>query len=277
MRIEHSRDRIERRRNVSFEPPSAFQSTRNEWNAQPKVRLDYHWSERDLAYLSSAFGYKNGGFSFLETDPRFAAFETERAWTNEIGIRKSWAAGRFESRAALFFNRIENYQVERIAVPPDITVFNAPLVTSWGAEIEATARPLKGFELTGAFGYTHSEFREFRDPITGENFRGKRTPFAPEITASLRMRYKSAAGFFGQAELLASGETSYDEANTAFLRQAAHGQVNLKVGYENARFSVNAYCDNLNDARYFTQKIGYAGIGTPGAPRSVGAVLVIKL
>jgi iron complex outermembrane receptor protein len=277
LRVEHVDDEIERQRIVSFETPSSFGSQRSEWNAQPKIALEYKQSELVTFYGSSAYGYKSGGFSFLQTDPRFASFETERVWANEIGVRLvEPKTKRFEARAALFYNRVSDYQVERIAVFPDITIFNAPEVSAWGAEMELRAQVLRGWTVAAQLGYTRSEFDEFRDPFTGVSYAGNRTPFAPEFTVGLRTRYRTAFGIFAEAALIAAGETFYDEANAAFLRQAPYAQMNAQIGYEAKRFSVSVYVENLNDARYFTQKIGYAEIGTPAAPRTFGGMVSVK-
>lgn len=105
---------------------------------------------------------------------------------------------------------------------------------------------------------------------------GKRTPFSPEFTASLLTRY-TFGSYFTEVELLAAGETVYNERNTASIRQAPHAEINARVGYEDRYLRLYLYGDNVNDARYFTQKIAYAGIGTPAAPPTFGAALSIKL
>ena len=277
MRVEHVDDEIARRRAASFEEPTAFTSARSEWNAQPKVVLEFKPRDALTFYGSSAYGYKVGGFSFLQTDPQFASFDTERVWANEIGVRAGdLKTRRCEARAALFYNIVWDYQVERLAVFPDITIFNAPEVHSWGAEAELNAELLPGWNVTAQLGYTRSEFERFIDPFTGVSYAGNQTPFTPEFTAALSTRYKTALGIFGEVGVVAAGETFYDEANTAFLRQAPYAEINAQVGYEAKHFSVAVFGENLNDARYFTQKIGYAQIGTPAAPRTLGAKVSVK-
>jgi iron complex outermembrane recepter protein len=278
MRVEHVDDEIERERVTTFEEAAAFTAARAEWNAQPKLVLEYKQSDALTYYGSSAYGYKAGGFSFLQTDPRFASFDTERVWANELGVRAgNLKTRRYEARAAVFYNIVWDYQVERLAVFPDITIFNAPEVQSWGGEAEVRAELVRGWEVSAQLGYTRSEFARFRDPFTGASYAGNRTPFTPEFTAALTTRYTTGLGLFGEAALIAAGETFYDEANTAFLRQAPHAQVNAQVGYAAKHFSVALFGENLSDARYFTQKIGYAQIGTPAAPRTFGAMLSLKL
>ena len=277
MRVEHVDDEIARRRLASFEEPTAFTSARSEWNAQPKLVLEFKQNEALTFYGSSAYGYKAGGFSFLQTDPQFASFDTERVWANEIGVRAGdLKTRRFEARAALFYNIVWDYQVERLAVFPDITIFNAPEVHSWGAEAELKAELLPGWEVAAQLGYTRSEFERFPDPFTGVSYAGNRTPFTPDLSAALTTRYKMRIGLFAEAGVIAAGETFYDEANTDFLRQAPYAQVNAQIGYEAKQFSVALFGENLNDARYFTQKIAYAQIGTPAAPRTFGGMVSVK-
>ena len=276
MRIAYDAESIARTRRVTFEPDTSFDSQRSEWNVQPRIAVAWHWSPETTAYVNSTYGYKTGGFSFLETDPQLASFERERVWSNEIGLRTTCLDRRVEFRCAAFVNRVEDYQVERPAEGPDITIFNAPRVLSWGGELEVSVKPMKGLRARAALGYNRSEFREFNDPFTGVSYRGKRTPFSPEFTATLETRY-SCRGMFVQVEVLASGETFYDEANTPAMREGPHAQFNARVGYESGRFVVSAFCENAGDARYFTQKITYAGVGTPAAPRTFGAMFTLKL
>lgn len=276
MRVAYDAESIARMRRVSFTPDTSFDSHRSEWNIQPRVALAYHWTPQTTAYLSSTYGYKTGGFSFLETDPRLASFTRERVWSNEFGLRTTYLDRRLEIRCAAFVNRVEDYQVERPAEGPDITVFNAPRVLSWGGELEISAKPIKGLRARAALGYTRSEFREYDDPFTGVSYRGNRTPFSPELTATLETRY-SFRGMFAQIDVIAYGETFYDEANTAEMREGPHAQIDARVGYESGRFTISAFCENATDARYFTQKITYAGVGTPAAPRTFGAMFTFKL
>ena len=275
-RLEYSDESITRSRRVSFESATTnFDAARSEWNAQPRLALTYKWSREISLFIDSTYGYKSGGFSFLETDPRLAQFDTERVWLNEIGARAATSDQRFELRTLAFVNRIEDYQVERPAIPPDITIFNAPLVVSWGAEFEAVARPIDNLELRGSVGYTKSEFREFHDPFTAVNYRGNATPFTPEFTVNASARY-TWRGIFLQGEVLAAGETFYDEANTEDLREAPHAQLNARVGYETRHFVLTIFCENLTEERYFTQKIASANVGTPVPPRTFGGSASLK-
>ncbi|HKP02837.1 MAG TPA: TonB-dependent receptor [Chthoniobacterales bacterium] len=276
MRLAYDTESITRRRQLSVAPATAFDSTRAAWNVQPRIALAYRCSEETSVYFVSTYGYKNSGFSYFETDPRLASFDRERVWSNEAGVRGDFFDHRLEVRWAGFVNRIEDYQVERPAVPPDITVFNAPSVLAWGGEMEINARPVNGLQLRAAAGYTHSEFREYRDPFTDASYRGNQTPFAPNWTASFEVRY-SYRSIFAQAEVMASGQTFYDEANTAEMREGPHAQGNLRVGYEDNRFGVSVHCDNISDTRFFTQKITYAGVGTPAPPRTFGVEFRLRL
>jgi iron complex outermembrane receptor protein len=276
MRLAYNAESIARTRRVSFAPQTSFDSRRSEWNGQPRIAFAYHFTPQTTAYLSSTYGYKTGGFSFLETDPQLARFDGERVWSNEFGLRTSCLDRRLELSGTSFVNSVEDYQVERPAIGPDITVFNAPRVLSWGGELEATAKPWPALRLRAALGYTRSEFREYHDPFTGVSYRGNRTPFSPEFTATLEGHY-TFHGLFFQAEALASGDTFYDEANTPAMREGAHVQFNVRIGYEDRRFAISVFCENATDTPYFTQKITYAAVGTPAAPRTFGAMFSLKL
>jgi outer membrane receptor protein involved in Fe transport len=276
MRVAYDAESITRTRRLSIAPSTVFDSDRADWNVQPRIALACHLAPEATAYVDSTYGYKNGGFSFLETDPKLASFQAERVWSNEAGLRGAYFEHRLEVRCAAFLNRVEDYQVERPSEPPDITIFNAPRVVAWGGELEISAKPVEGLRMRATFGYTHSEFREFQDPFTGVSYRGNRTPFSPDFTATFEARY-SFRGVFAQIEVVASGDTFYDEANTPEMREGPHAQANIRIGYENRGFAASVYCDNVSDTRFFTQKITYAGVGTPAPPRVVGAMFSLKL
>jgi iron complex outermembrane receptor protein len=275
MRLDYTSDGIGRQRHESFSSPSAFTTNLDEWNVQPKLGVRYRCSDDADLYARMSYGYKNGGFSFLETDPSVARYDAEHVWSNEIGFHTSLANERVTVQGAAFYNSVQDYQVERLSIPPNITVVNAPHVIIWGGEASLTATPIDVLELRVAMGYLHSEFTRFRDPLANVEYAGNSVPFAPEFTVAINMRYHDPHGPFAELELLATGETFYDEANTAFLSQAPHAELNIKLGYERKGIRFYGYCENANDAQYFTQKIGYAGIGTPAPPRTFGAVLAI--
>ena len=96
MRVDYDEDRITRERTVTFSPTTQFTSNRSEWNVQPKLVVAYEFAPESRVYLTSAYSYRNGGFSFLETDPRLASYQPERVWANETGARLDWFDQRLE-------------------------------------------------------------------------------------------------------------------------------------------------------------------------------------
>ena len=129
------------------------------FNAAPKLTLAYHVSDAMLLYASTGLGFKPGGFSPLIDPPLSPKFETERVWASEIGMKSAWLDDKLTANVALFYYDITDYQVEQI-VPPgfDNTVVNAPKARSLGAEVELTARPAAGWELSGFFGRVGATF-----------------------------------------------------------------------------------------------------------------------
>jgi len=112
-------------------------------------------------------------------------------------------------------------------------------------------------------------------PFTGASYRENITPFMPEFTVNASARY-TWRGFFVQGEVLAVGETFYDEADTRDLREPPHVEFNARIGYDRKHFAIMFFCDNLTDERYFTQKFSSAGVGTPAAPSTFGGSFAIN-
>src|SRR6185295_666111 len=105
----------------------------------------------------------------------------------------------------VFYNDYQDFQarVSRIVTSPnqpvpgaDFAVINAGGLTSYGAELEATAYATSQLRLDAAIGYLHSEYDEFFEEriIAGVPTiidRSWQTPaFAPEWTVRLGGQYE---------------------------------------------------------------------------------------
>jgi iron complex outermembrane receptor protein len=275
-RFDYTVKDIDRMKTSTLGPVPATRDERDFFTVAPKLIVDYRCTESLMVYGTTGLGFKPGGFSAFIDPPASPGFDTELAWANEIGLKSSWWEGKLSANVALFYYDIRDYQVER-SVPnsTDLTIVNAPQVSSLGAELELTAAPIDGLELSAVLGYTRARFDRFRDPATGANLDGKRVPFSPEFTAALAAQYKHPTGLFARVEVRALGATFYDEANSGRLRQDSYALLDARFGYQAAHFSVALYGNNLTDTVYFTNKIKELDAGVPGAPQTVGVVASI--
>ncbi|CAG0966775.1 hypothetical protein ARNL5_01340, partial [Anaerolineae bacterium] len=96
----------------------------------PKIGMDYKFSNDSLIYASTGFGFKPGGLTYANIEPRVMAFKQEIAWQNNIGIKTTWLNERIKTNLSGFYYHIHDYQVERFFSGGNYSVFNAPRVSS---------------------------------------------------------------------------------------------------------------------------------------------------
>jgi len=273
-RLEWTHKEIDRSKSSTIVAVGPTHRDEDFFNVAPKAGLEYHLTDAVTLYGSSGLGFRPGGFSAFIDPPASPEYDTELVWANELGAKTGWLERKLSVNAALFYNRVWDYQVERtVAGTTDLAIFTAPEVHTMGAEVELIARPVTGLELSGAFGYTHAEFVRYQDPTTGVDLAGNDTPYTPEFTATAAAQYKHRLGFFGRVEFVAIGETFYDEANTGRFRQASYGLLNARLGYERKHFAVFLFGRNLTDTEYFVNKVVDLVAGVPGEPATIGAMV----
>ena len=93
-------------------------------------------------------------------------YSPERSWQFELGGKSSWFNDKLSANAALFYTDAENYQTYRInpVDPTEAYLLNAHRAELYGAELELTARPVQGLDLSAALGYTFAHYNRFTVP-----------------------------------------------------------------------------------------------------------------
>jgi outer membrane receptor protein involved in Fe transport len=135
------------------------------WNAFTG-RLVVDWkpqtsfSDDTLVYASAARGYKGGGANppradidnrVVQYQPLPETFKPEYVNAFEIGMKNSFANGRFTLNATAFLNLYQDYQVSQIVDRISLNEnFDAK---TWGLELETAWRPSRAFRMDANFGY----------------------------------------------------------------------------------------------------------------------------
>jgi len=241
----------------------------------PQIGVDVTLSNNALLYTSTGLSYKPSGYTIANIIDNLSHYKQERLWHNELGIKSHWLDERLKLNVAGFYYDIENYQVERFFTQTDYAIVNAPKAHSVGFEVETQVQLMDNLTLDGNFGYTHTQFDEYRDPITKMNYAGKLAPFVPELTGLLALQYKHPRGYFARAEGVWTGRTFFDESNAAIMRQDAYALANLRLGYEQKNYSIYLFAKNITDTRYYTFKTDSVR-GVPSDPRMVGVRLAVN-
>ncbi len=277
-RLEYVDTNLRRQKNrtifMSGVPPFDFPgnetlTSTNGWFFSPTIGASYDLDTQNTVFARSSIGVKPRGFTAFSDDPTTIAFDDERSWENEIGLRHS--SENLEVELKGYYKQIDDYQLNRSSLTStDFIVVNADEVTAYGIELEARWQVTEQLTVQASAGWNETEFERFTGPGATGDLSGNTVPFIPEYTASIGLRYDFGNGFFVQSSLRAIGASEFDELNSAAFRQGSYELVNAQVGYETEDWSAIFYGSNVFDEDHFTFINSQISAGAPGDPALFG-------
>lgn len=191
------------------------------WSSfDPKVGLDFKWSDEALVYATWSKGFKSGGYNGrAATLTTFGPYDPEEVKATEIGLKADWLDNRLRTNLAVFHNQYSGLQrttIRATSVAPfqETITSNAASATVQGAELEVTAVPIKGLNLSLAIGYNDAAYDEFCADLNG-----------PGTT-------NTVAGQCGAATALGNGTFLVPYDNSGFpLQRAPEISIGAGIGY----------------------------------------------
>jgi iron complex outermembrane receptor protein len=225
----------------------------------PMATLAYDLWRDATAYATYSQGYLAGGYNpFSATDASNFFYRAEHTANYELGLKTAWLDGRFTANTALFHTEVRDKQVRQEVPGGGVgawTFANAPESHVDGAELELKALPWTGWEFSAGLGYARSEVDRWKATVAGVqyDYKGKRLPWAPELTWNLGAAYRHESGLFGRVDVLGVGKQYFDAENT--LRQGAYETVNLRLGYARDGWELALWGKNVFDAAYTTKQV----------------------
>jgi len=227
--------------------------------ALPMATLAYDLWQGATAYATYSQGYLSGGYNpFSATSADTFFYRAEHTTNYELGLKSAWLNGRLTANAALFHTEVRDKQVRQEVPGGGVgawTFANAPESHVDGAELELKALPWTGWELSAGLGYAKSEVDRWKATVSGVqyDYKGKRLPWAPELTWNLGAAYRHESGLFGRVDVLGVGKQYFDAENS--LLQGAYETVNLRLGYARDGWELALWGKNVFDAAYTTKQV----------------------
>jgi iron complex outermembrane receptor protein len=137
------------------------------------------------------------------------------------------------------------------------------------AASEATARPMRGLDLTAALGYTDSKITDFPDP----SVIGNELPLISRYTINLGGQYRGpitdgGLGLLARVDYRRTGRTWWEPFNTT--SRDPIDLVNARLGVEGDNWSLIAFAENLFDETY-NAEFSPGGFVFKARPRRYGA------
>jgi iron complex outermembrane receptor protein len=248
-------------------------------NVSPQVAVAYRVKPDAMAYFSVTGGFKAGGFN-PASPAGSEAYDEEKTWNVEGGLKSAWAGRRVTANLAVFSIDWKDLQLNlpNVQVPGQFYISNVGKARSSGAEFELNAIARQGYSVFATVGVTRARFGA-GTTSNGLDVSGKRIPNTPDYTTSLgtdlSQAITSAIRLYGRAEVVFYGAFKYDDGN--FAGQDAYSLTNFRFGARGSRLFVEGWLRNAFDTEYvpvafqYDPRLAASGfIGESGRPRTFG-------
>ncbi|MCH7643781.1 MAG: TonB-dependent receptor [Myxococcales bacterium] len=145
--------------------------TWNGWSGDFILSWFYDDQESNV-YLKYSRGWKGGHFNGGATsrDDIITAVEPEIVDSYELGLRAHWFDGRLMTNVTGFYYDYQDLQVFKLEQTPTqgfpiAKLVNAQSATVFGVELDLSASPVEGMNITFNFAWVESEYDEFRTTL----------------------------------------------------------------------------------------------------------------
>jgi len=244
------------------------------WTASAR----YLWSDDIMTFLRVATGEKSGGFTAapgLGITSSQREYDAEKTISYELGIKSQWLSNRLQLNASLFYTEIEDFQNQTFdATSGAFIIGNAPLQTSRGVDIEASAIVTDWFTLNTALEVLDAKYDNFPNgpcflghpdsmPFGGNcDVSGENLPWAPKWSAVVTGSFVWPVG---ANQLYARIDYSYTGDHVAAddldpLALQSYDVLNLRTGIRGQMgknsWDVSLWIKNITDEIYLLQRVG---------------------
>ncbi len=226
-----------------------------------KVALQYTAGDK-LWYGSVSRGFKGAGINpaqRVSEDKRI--FEEEYSWNYELGVKGPFIVPELTLRAALFYMRRDNTQVNDFDVeiradgtPNFIDIIdNADLGTNRGAEAEISWQVNSIWQLQGSLGYLDARFEQYTN-AKGEFVEEQRQAQAPRWTANLFSEVWLTDELSWRAEADFKDRYRFSDGHDVMSPSAT--LFNTQLHWEQENWSTTVWVKNLFDKTYYVRGFG---------------------
>ncbi|MFN8625814.1 MAG: OmpA family protein [Candidatus Binatia bacterium] len=125
----------------------------------------YQWTDSVMTYFRVSQGWQSGFANQDATDQRlFNVVDPEKMLTYEGGLKSQVFENRVRVNADMYYSTYTDQVINTFQAGPtgpQALLQNAGKSRIWGAEVEATAIPLRGVEVDATYTYCNAKFTEF--------------------------------------------------------------------------------------------------------------------
>jgi iron complex outermembrane receptor protein len=237
-------------------------------NYLPRFTLDFEAVKDTMLYVTAAKGSKPGGFNTalgagLGTLPlNLIAFDEEKAWSYEAGVKSTLWDGKVIANAAAFYIDWTSLQIDDQFLNPNGTTLgytsNAGKARVRGFEIGIQALPTDNVDLSLGYSYNPSRVLNVQDSrarAAGIIYSGwKNLPFSSDhsVSAAIRVSGQVNSTWTWYAQLDSRFDSTQYETTANLTETSDRFVTNLRVGVEDENWSIQGYIKNLLDSETAT-------------------------
>jgi outer membrane receptor protein involved in Fe transport len=242
------------------------------YSVAPKYKINANTT----IYARVAKGFRPGGPNVV--DPSAPAdlqtYHSDTVTNYEVGVKAQSADHRFSIDAAAFHIKWKDIQLfTQIGLYGVNT--NGGTAKSDGVELTATARPVRGLDLSLNAAYTNARLTDDTPADVGGRH-GDQLPFTPKLSVALNGDYhwnlsSTTRAHVGASLRHLSGQTAeYDPDFVGAYGHQRHvhpyGLLDLFAGVDFGHFDLEVYAKNLNNSHGVISTIGPTTSGLPLYP-----------
>ncbi len=282
LRYDHEKRRADGDVSISVGPatlPTTFTTAQLKSDqVEPRLSVTRHWTGELMTYASVARGYRGGGFN-APTAP-IRQYKGDSAWTYEVGTKYSSADRKLSLAGDVFYNDYSNYIGLNSIAPAAggglVTVdLNSGDVESYGAELEATLRPVSNWSISGSVTYIHARLTDSSPYtlVTGRTLSSDRLTFQPDWSGNLYSDYRIPLGG-GDSLTLTGGVVAKGSRLAGTLNQTTptilkgYALVNGAITWRSGPMEVAVFANNIFQKSYFDAYIEKTTLQLAGLPAS---------
>lgn len=250
-----------------------FVGTSDESDFVPKVTLDYHINDDTMVYATYSEGFRRGGANAARSTSVFGPgqpfhqYNSDVLKNHEVGLKATWAGGRFRLNAAAYHMVWEEIQLQ--ANDPNIFtlgIVNFPEAELNGIEAHFSWVPADRWEFSGTLGWNEAEisknatlFPNSANPTTV--VKGTELPIMPDWKGSLSLAYSFDTQWLGGSPYLNINNTYNGEATSSlegiqsiiFINPVrtlnSYNITDIRFGVDAEKWSAALFVDNVFDER----------------------------
>lgn len=274
------------------QPPADFNSAEDDIN--PKFMLTYALTDDVSLSAQAARGFRLGGTNEaipigicgaeleglgLTSAPE--SFSSESVWNYEIGTKTSWLDNRLVVNGSIYYIDYEDVQITTSLSCGFPFINNTGKAKARGVEIELTAIPLDGLEVS--MGGTYNDAELSQDVPTLGASDGDQLPLSTKYSFNATARYEfpinATMDAFVQYSYLYNDKIIFHlgwEGNAGIIGQpgAAYDLHNIRLGIRHDKWNASLFFNNVfNEKIVSFENVFFGGveiIRSRNQPRTIG-------